>query len=583
MTASRPAARLVLSVGTLAVGVLVLGPVLFVRGYALVGDMTFVPDQPWKPAWLALDGSVPRAVPADAVVSVLGQVLPGDLLQKAILLGIVVLAGAGVVRLTGRVAGMATSARFGGAVLYVWNPYVFERLAIGHWGLLVGYAALPWVLAAALDVRRDAPGADGRLLLLLAVAAIGSPTGGLVSALVAIVVTAGRSHVRRTAVVVGSAVVVNLPWLAPALLNDTGTSDSSGVAAFAARADTPLGPWGSLLTFGGIWKEAAAPGERDAALLAVAALVLVALCLGALVRLRARADALAPARLAVVALVALLLAGIPATGTGERLVTDLVDAVPGAGIWRDSQKLLMPFVLVAALGFTLLLDALESRMRHRALPSVSATVALALVPVALLPSLAWGLSGRLDPVDFPAEWQTVRSVLADQPGDDRRTAVLPWSAYQRLPWNDSRAALDPAIRYFPGQVVVNEDLTLSDEQTVRGDDRASAEVGRAVAGHQPLGPVLAAAGVRYLLVERTAPGADDMTLPSGTVLHDGHDLLLLDLGGDGRLTTAPHRGLVIAADVLAVLALAAAAVLAFRRKPDGPSGTITAGDVSTAI
>ena len=52
----------------LALAAGILGPTLFERGYTLRGDMVFVPDQPWKSAWLGLDGSVPRAVPMDAVV-----------------------------------------------------------------------------------------------------------------------------------------------------------------------------------------------------------------------------------------------------------------------------------------------------------------------------------------------------------------------------------------------------------------------------------------------------------------------------------------------------------------------------------
>jgi hypothetical protein len=564
---SGPRARLVPALGVVGLALLALGPVLWSRGYVVVGDMTFVPDQPWKPAWLGLDGSVPRAVPADAVISVLGTIVPGDLLQKAVLLGVLVFAGIGVLRLVGRIADVTAVGRFGAAALYVWNPYVFERLAIGHWGLLVGYAALPWVLAAALDVRRGSSGATGRLGLLLAVAAAGSPTGGLAAGLVAVAGAADRRRPGRTALVAGCALLVNLPWLAPASLNDLGTSDSSGVAAFASRSDSPLGVWGSLLTFGGIWKSAVVPGERSSMLLVAAALVLVLLSLVALVR-----TASAPRRLVGLAVAGLLLAGIPAVGPGERFVTDLVDAVPGAGIWRDSQKWLMPFVLVACLGFALLLDSVVRRMRRAGVPAGPATALLALAPVVLLPSLAWGLSGRYVPVDYPAEWSVVRAVLERQPAADRTTAVLPWSSYQRMPWNDRRAALDPAIRYFPGQVVVSEDLTLSDDVTVRGEDHAAARIGRAITAHEPLGPALEAAGVRYLLVERTAPSAVDVPLPPGTVLHDGPQLLLIDLGAHGRPSRSPHRALILAADGLTVLALIAGAVLLIRRKPGSRIG-----------
>jgi hypothetical protein len=180
-------------------------------------------------------------------------------------------------------------------------------------------------------------------------------------------------------------------------------------------------------------------------------------------------------------------------------------------------------------------------------------------------------------VHYPDEWQVVRSVLERQPAGERRTAVLPWSAYQRLPWNERRAALDPAIRFFPGQVVVSEDLTIDGGVTIAGEDRAAAGIGRAIAAHRPLGPALEAAGVRYLLVERTAPSAVDVALPEASVLHDGPDLLLLDLGSGGRLQRSPHRGLIVAADVISLLGVVAGAFLLIRRRPDAVSGSMQSG------
>jgi hypothetical protein len=277
----------------------------------------------------------------------------------------------------------------------------------------------------------------------------------------------------------------------------------------------------------------------------------------------------------------LFLAGLPATGPGERFVADLVEAAPGLGIWRDSQKWLMPFVLVSCLGFALALDRVARRLRRAALP-VSATVVFAMLPIAVLPSLAWGLSGRFEPERYPAEWTAVRHLLEAQPASDRRTVVLPWSAYQRLPWNGGRAALDPALRFFPGQVLVNEDLSISDSLTVKGAVRDEASIGRALRDGRPLGPELTSLGVRYLLLERTAAGAAEVSPPAGTVLHDGPELLLVDLGGHGRPTRSPHRTLIVAADVLAVLAAVAAGALVIGRKRGGGSATMHAGAVSTA-
>ena len=35
----------------------------------------------------------------------------------------------------------------------LWNPYVGERLVVGHWTVLLGYAVLPWLWRAVLCLR----------------------------------------------------------------------------------------------------------------------------------------------------------------------------------------------------------------------------------------------------------------------------------------------------------------------------------------------------------------------------------------------------------------------------------------------
>ena len=95
--------RLVGLVVSLLAAVLLLGPALLWPGTVLRGDMVFVPHQPWKDAWLGLDGGVPRAVPMDALVSLVTYAVPGGWLQKAVLLSSFVVAGVGIARLAARV------------------------------------------------------------------------------------------------------------------------------------------------------------------------------------------------------------------------------------------------------------------------------------------------------------------------------------------------------------------------------------------------------------------------------------------------------------------------------------------------
>ena len=96
------------------------------------------------------------------------------MVQQGVLLAVFVLAGAGAARLVPGRAGAAAA-----ALAYAWTPYVAERLLIGHWTFLLGYAVLPWVVGAALAARRG--GSLRPLLLWLAAAAAAGSTSALIA------------------------------------------------------------------------------------------------------------------------------------------------------------------------------------------------------------------------------------------------------------------------------------------------------------------------------------------------------------------------------------------------------------------
>ena len=236
----------------LCLGLLALGPGLR-RGFLLSYDMVFVPRQPFAAALPGL--APPRAVPSDLVIAVASRVVPGDIAQKLVLLAIFVLGCAGVVALLDREPLLA---RLAGGVFYAWNPYVAERLIIGHWALLLGYAGLPWVLRAVLNPDEAPWRWTGRLCLSLVPAVIGGFAAMTITALVLVPAALLTRSARRAAIALAVLVTGSLPWLIPSLQH-TVYADPGGVAAFAARADTPFGSVGSLLMLGGIWNAQTVP------------------------------------------------------------------------------------------------------------------------------------------------------------------------------------------------------------------------------------------------------------------------------------------------------------------------------------
>ena len=109
---------------------------------------------------------------------------------------------------------------------YAWNPYLAERLMMGQWALLLGYAGLPWVLRLICAARpgRIGPGPAGCALLIPA--AIG---GFAAMAITGLAARAGRAVPAAAGRRAGGAArardrarlrgVLSLPWLIPSLMS----------------------------------------------------------------------------------------------------------------------------------------------------------------------------------------------------------------------------------------------------------------------------------------------------------------------------------------------------------------------------
>lgn len=513
-------------VAAVVVAVLLLGPALG-PGYVLVRDMVFVPDPRWSWRLLGLSGETARAVPSDLVVVVLSQVVPGELVQKAILLGTLTLAGAGAGRL---VRGSALGGSVA-AVAAVWNPWVGERLAMGHWALLIGYSAVPWVVL--LGIRRVAAG--GAWLGLGLTILLGSMGGASAQVLVGLalagVLVTGRwaprpgmdtSNERRPRRWRGAAVrhlqgpallfaVAALPWLAPSLASQRWHSDTTGFEVFGVHADLPVGALASVLTGGGVWNADAVPMGRDTVTSMVGSLALLVLGvtgLGLMVRGHAGVgDTTAASRLEVRAIALAGLGGLALVAVVSLPMTrDWVAAVPGGGLLRDATRQAGPWVVATAVG----LGGLAHRLAPRSRPVAAA---MALMPVAALPTLAWGLLGLLAPVHLPDDVLRARSAL--DAGDAGAVLVLPFHSNRSYGWNRERPSLTPWSRLVGREVIESSDLVIRHGRTelvVRGENPRAAAVGRALKHQDPAG-ALARLGVRWVLVD--AGGAD---VPEGLEL-----------------------------------------------------------------
>ncbi|MGI8328870.1 hypothetical protein ACRYCC_02830 [Actinomadura scrupuli] len=522
----------------LGLGLLAIGPGLR-PGFILSYDMVFVPDPPFTRGTFGLTGALPRHVPSDAVVTALATVVPGDVVQKLLLLAIFVMACASAASL---VPSRRLLPRLAAGVCYTWNPYVAERLLLGQWALLLGYAALPWVVGAAAGVTERNGG--WRLVRALVPAAIGGFAGMAVSGLTAVIVAMAcavrREHpgaetrvatVRAATRTVAALLVVSLPWLVTGLFRSSGQmGDASAVGAFAARADTPFGALGSLLLLGGAWNAETVPPGYGAVVTSAAwlAVVLAALAGYALWCRSPWAGGLAAAALTGYLLAALgvLVPGVLRTAIGWWA---------GFGVLRDGQQYVAPLAVLIAVGLGVTADrALRAGpaegprradgARRADWAGAVVGVLVTLAPLALLPSLAWGAAGRLQAVGYPADWALVRrAVAADRaPGD---VLLLPWATYRGYPWNGGRRVLDPLPRYLDRRVITSDAVIVGTVEIAAEDPRARGLDPVIRGGGELTGP-LARAGIRFVVADAGLGGVDRARLAGAELVVDRPDIML---------------------------------------------------------
>ncbi|WP_036553770.1 hypothetical protein [Nocardioides insulae] len=528
--------------------VLLLGPAL-APGFVLVRDLVWVPDLALTRNVVGLGSELPRAVPSDAVVAVLDEILPGSVLEKAVLVGALLLAAGGAMRL----AGPGMVARLVAVSVTVWSPFVVERLWIGHWPVLLGYAAVPWLVVLgrrAVETGR-VPAALYPVLLIGSLSA----NAGIVSATTLLAVgvrrSAGRSVAARLLLACAAA---NAPWVVSGLLHADSARAASGFEAFSIRGDGLPAPL-AVLGLGGIWNADVVPASREGMLAWVALAMLLALAAAGL-----RPWATSCPRDHRIALVGLWLLGLLSAllGWGFPTVWDgLAGQVPGVALFRDGSRGLawcLPLLVVLLAAGA---DRLVAGWRTAA-PRLATAVVVVLAPIAVLPDAAWG-GGQLAAVDYPAEWALARDALAADAAEQEAAgavagmvAVLPWSAYRAPAWNEHRAVLDPLPRYVRQDSVASGDLVVAG-RIVPGEDPRAAAIAAALARPTPeeRSAAMAALGVRWVATELDAGPAPDVV---GTVLHQGETLRIVRL--DGVAAQPPPGGPEVVAMALAWAAFA---------------------------
>ncbi len=470
-------------------------------------------------------------------LAVVALVLPGDIVGKLLIFGTLFTAGMTAyqaVPMRGFIPRAAAS------LVYLVNPFVYDRLAYGQIGVLAGYAVLPWVALSIRDLLQE-PMVKRALIVSMAlvVVSILDIHMGLIAALLVTslvlgdVLTQGSNliHVARLckSLIVSGGLAVGLSayWVIP-LLRGIGaqarTVQSIGegdLSAFAAVSDPNVGLLPNVLGLYGFWAEETGRfvsmkqfvPEWPALLLAFLGLSVI----GAAVAWRADTSISGASHRAWVLglIMASIVAGVLEVGISDPHTAPLVrwlDVVfPLYRGMRDSSKwagvLALAYSQLIPFGAVGLADWLRSRQmaaRPREFVGIiAASVALAL-PLYYGNGLLYGMHGQIQTSSYPAGWYAADHALAADPHPGK-SLFLPWHGYLALSFvrNANRVVASPAPMFFSVPVVASQDLEVPGVAPPHNDpDQTTVARLVAAGGEANWSLPLAERNIKYVLVAR---------------------------------------------------------------------------------
>ena len=423
----------------------------FAGGRLLLLDFVSGPHQPLLPATAfgldgGLTGGVPLAIGFRLLDRLLGQA--GSVVPAAVFFP---LATTGAARLL-RTA--VLPARLGAGLFYAVNPFVFDRLYAGQLGVLLGYALLPFAVAALLDAAQE-PHRVGRAACWAGATVMMSEHFAwiLVPVTAAIVLTRPhrvRASLRLGGAALGAAAISSYLLVAPVLAGTRPAGPLTQLNAYRTQADPRVGLLVNVAGLYGFFR----PGPTEPKNLfsgwpAVLAALMLIVAVGYVAVLRDaahRRDGLAILA-AGVAGYFLALGDQGPTGGLFRLA---YEHVPGFVIMREPDKFAVLVALAYAYGFGWGIAWLTTRSRQKVAQIAAAALAIVL-PLAYTPNLLGGLGGQVKASELPSSW-AIASHLAGQD----TVLFLPWHEYFPTPFTDQRMIANPAASYFAGTVLTSQ-------------------------------------------------------------------------------------------------------------------------------
>lgn len=476
---------------------------LYRPGFLFLLDMSFAP---WIDLADVFAGVVPHYAPLVLLMKLFSFVVSTAVIQKIMLTLLLFLSGAFMYKLVSQKSkiknqhfGTSEKRTFNvniyavlAGLIYMINPWVYERFLAGHWLVLLGYAVLPLYVLLLLNVCSEtldqnqhtgvlkyAPTKTAwRFLALFAIYPMLSPHFAYIALFVGLVVfivflakhykklaKKWYKHVAKTALIAAVLVlIVNSFWLfAPKSLLDTYyTFTINDFEAFQTIGDSQYGIVLNALSLYGYWNtDYFLPKDAFDYWWIIPIVLVVLSMIGGVYAWRRKNI------IGMTATTIFLPALILGIGWGYEpfrpIISFLYDWLPGFKGLRETGKLLgvviFSYAILVPLGvFRIgkMLSRLQSHLPKKVTNSIPIALTV-LLAIAMTHSIFFGFAMQVKPSDYPSDWYEVNDLLAADP-ETRTVMFLPWHGYMAFSFTNHKVISNPAQKFFSFPVVASKNI-----------------------------------------------------------------------------------------------------------------------------
>jgi hypothetical protein len=421
----------------------------------------------------------------------------------------------------GRLAGGSRWSRLAAGALYAVNPFVFDRLYVGHVALLIGYALLPYAASTAIRSPARSPGEWALTALWWAGLTALSPHFAWIYGVVVIGVVVISMATRQGLglrlmtwlVAIGAAFAlmstyILLPYSSTELPTQVG---SPSLAIYRTSGDPHLGLFGNVLGLYGFWRTGPQlPKDVISGWPFLLLAIIVVAGLGAWIALRLGQSTSRDVDRRPLALL-LLFVGVAGfflalgdQGPTGGIFTWAYDHVPFFDVMREPQK----FVMLLALAYAVLfgwgierLSQVDVSPRKIGSSIIAALVGVVL-PLGYTATIFDGLDGQITSSAVPVAYGQANALMGVGPGN---ILYLPWHLYMEYPFTGGRTVNNIAPTFFSRNVISGDNVEAYNIETQSTSPRSAylQQLYGVGDGLEAFGALVAPLGVEYVVLAKT--------------------------------------------------------------------------------